>query len=876
MVVLQPDSVAPAPARTRMDTHCHSSASSGPAVPVLKWIGCPESYSEPEAVYDQARARGMDFVTLTDHDTIAGGLKLVERGFQGFILGQEVTVVFPEDGCKLHVLVWGLSPAQAEELDRLDLRRDVYQFARWLRHHTLAHSLAHPIYNQNGKLSRWHLDRCALLFKNFETLNGAHAGTHRAALDRYLDHLTPGVVLKLVEDHGFEPLWPRIWEKGRTGGSDDHALLNVGRTWTSVRADDGETVADPVDFFRQVMHGRCEPGGAAGHGALLAHQLSAVGAHYAARRLVSRLRPRGRYAAAKLLRFAGIDVPEPGVLSLVLDTLRRKLPGGRRPASPLLGALRAALPEVLDRFPDLRSRLNAAGRSDGCAMAEHDRMVEFVEDVYAAAHAALAPHVADAIASRDRSQARDLIAGYLLLELAQVPYVFSLFHQNKERCFVDRLERDVAAHSQGAHRVPERPLRVCLFTDTLGDVNGVSRFIRNAADRARESGRDLQVVTSTRFELPDSPNIHNIAPVLAGKMPKYENLELVLPPLSRMLRWADAQRPDVIHVSTPGPVGLVGVLAARMLRVPLVGTYHTDFPAYVDHLFADRALTSISHHAMRLFYKRFAAIFSRSEDYMASLTGLGIARDRLVRLRPGIDTDTFHPRFADPSVWETHGSSRGTVRVLYCGRVSVEKNLPMLAAAWKAAGPRLAAAGVRAELVVIGDGPYRASMAGELAHAAAPARFLGFRHGVELSTLYASADLFAFPSATDTLGQVVMESQSSGLPALVSDQGGPKEVVREGVTGLVLPAHDAGAWADAIVALARDPERRRSMGRAAHEFMRGFSFAASFDHFWGVHERVAAAHRGETPASAPLASDEPPTTVVNHHRITDLLREPTS
>src|SRR5690606_6677947 len=122
-------------------------------------------------------------------------------------------------------------------------------------------------------------------------------------------------------------------------------------------------------------------------------------------------------------------------------------------------------------------------------------------------------------------------------------------------------------------------------------------------------------------------------------------------------------------------------------------------------------------------------------------------------------------------------------------RVSVEKNLPLLARAWPRARRLAAARGIEAELIVVGDGPHREEMAaalcGERAH------FLGFRRGMELSRLYASSDLFIFPSVTDTLGQVVLEAQASGLSALVSDRGGPREVVADGVSGLVIPGGSA-------------------------------------------------------------------------------------
>lgn len=876
---------------TRCDAHCHSKASSGPAIKALGYIGCPESYSEPEHVFDQARERGMDLVAITDHDTIDGAMALVARGFPGVVVGEEVTVYFPEDRCKLHVLVWTLTPEQHEKIAALNLRDDVYAFAAWLHEENLPHALAHPLYVQNRKLTKWHLDRCALLFKGFETLNGAHSGTHRGALEAYLESLTPGRVHRLIDEVGIQPKWSRVWEKARTGGSDDHGLLNVGRTWTGVRGE--EKILDGVAFFKAVMAGRGEPGGVAGHSSLLAHQLTTVGARYAAERILPKASPTARYVAKRAMRLVGVEVEAPATWRVGLDYVKgqvaRRVFGKRRRLDPLLEAVKAHVGPVLKAYPEVLTRMQAFdGRGDGVrdarargsAASAHEEFAAFADAMYAAVHGALSEGAVRAVKARDGRSIADHLASYLVLEATQLPYLFSLFHQNKERALVDQIAHESAAPGDVAAG-GGRPLRVMVFTDTLGDVNGVSRFIRNVAEQARKTGRDLTVVTSTRFEVPQAANIVNVAPVFAMKMPKYEQLEVALPPLVKMLRLADQFQPDVIHCSTPGPVGTVGLVAAKMLRVPVAGVYHTDFPAYIDHLFSDESTTWATTQSMRAFYAGFRAVFTRSEDYVQSLMRLGVERHRIIPLKPGIMVEQFQPRFATEGLFarmegqkvlgpdraRRDGMEKGEiVRVLFAGRVSVEKNLPMLVEAWKIADARLAARGVggvggvgwvMAELVVAGDGPYREEM--ERALRGTRARFLGFRHGEELSRVYATCDVFAFPSVTDTLGQVVMESQSSGLAVLVTDQGGPKEMVRDGETGFVIPtameADDPAsiaAWAARIEGLVVDGAMRARMGRAAHEAMQPYSMEHSFEHYWRVHEAVkkdALWRRGGAPAA---------------------------
>jgi glycosyltransferase involved in cell wall biosynthesis len=177
-----------------------------------------------------------------------------------------------------------------------------------------------------------------------------------------------------------------------------------------------------------------------------------------------------------------------------------------------------------------------------------------------------------------------------------------------------------------------------------------------------------------------------------------------------------------------------------------------------------------------------------------------------------VDVDHFTPSSRDPALWPNVGVL-SRVRLLYAGRLSREKDLPLLVDIFQ----DLTKAGHDVSLIVAGDGPYRAEM--ERALFGYPVLFLGFLSQEELARIYASADIFVFPSSTDTFGNVVLEAQACGSPVLVSDQGGPKELVEDGVGGLVLPANDRQAWTEALAALIEDDERRLRMGREARRFV---------------------------------------------------------
>lgn len=820
----------------RMDMHVHSKASARPVFPIFGLIDAPECCSEPEAIFDQAHARGMDLVAITDHDEIWGALELVERGFPGVVIGEEVTVRFPGDGHPVHVLLWGLTPEQHLDIEARNLRDDICEFALWVREQNLPHAVAHPIDGLGDGRCLARLERLALLFRSFELLNGAHPGGHQPTVQRWLASLTPERLDFLARKHAMRPVFPTDLPRAVTAGSDDHGLLNVGRTWAGVRADRDAMIADPNLFLQRIMAGGAAVGGQAGHPALMAHQFMSVAANRFAEPVSRLARPRQRMALRAMASLAGVDLPRPSLGALAWDTVKQNTVGRRRPEAPVVAALKDAFPKALEAFPEVARRADPATWADGPALADHQRAQAFVETLCNRMTRRLAEGAAVAFERRDwRDLKRHADAARWLL-LAQASYFISLTVHNKERWAMTRLEHEHAPAGEGPL---DRQPRVLLFTDTLADINGVSRFIRDVGRRAHETGRELHIFTSTEKRCPNLACVRNFQPVYATTMPKYPELDLVVPPALSMLRAADELKPDVIHVSTPGSVGVVGLAAAATLRTPVLGVYHTDFPAYIERLFKSETLGRQCSRAMRMFYARFHTVFARSEAYREAVGRLGVPQKRIRTFPAGIDVEMFHPRHRDQGVWKRMTTRSGevpkswSIKALYCGRVSVEKNTPMLDRVWPEIRRRCAERNIEAELVLVGDGPDRHRLTEALRRHGA--HFLGFRHGEELSQIYASCDLFLFPSVTDTLGQVVMEAQASGLPAIVSDQGGPATIVRDGETGFVAPVGAPDRWIDRAALLLTDAALRTRMGDAARQRMNDRGFAGSFDAYWDAH-----------------------------------------
>ncbi len=374
-------------------------------------------------------------------------------------------------------------------------------------------------------------------------------------------------------------------------------------------------------------------------------------------------------------------------------------------------------------------------------------------------------------------------------------------------------------------------MKVALFTDTYDEVNGVANTFRYLTDYCAAKGKELDIYTHAEEEGEDGVEERGTVRILRYKpaipVDIYFDMIFDLKVVRfRILKEAKGQRYDLIHTATPGSMGLNALLAARGGKVPLIGSYHTSLPEYVRvrvEKIVERFRLPTSRSGqrsedftweyMKWYYNQMKLVLAPSEHTKGMLEGK--LETQVGIFSRGIDTERFHPRYRQ--VGEA-------VTVLYVGRVSMEKNLEVLAEIFSEERG--------ARLVVVGDGPYRE----EMQRRCPGVEFAGFLKGEELSRAYASADIFVFPSTTDTFGNVVLEAMSSGLPVIVSDQMGPRELVQEGVNGFV--AEDTEAFGEKLELLIRDKPRRQQMGRKAREYALSRSWEAVFDRLFADYERV--------------------------------------
>jgi glycosyltransferase involved in cell wall biosynthesis/predicted metal-dependent phosphoesterase TrpH len=752
----------------RVDLHCHSTASAVAKLGVQTALGLPECATPPEEVYALAKRRGMDFVTITDHDTIAGALAIADR--PDVFVSEELTAGFRGEPQQVHVLCLGITPDDHEWLQAH--RDDVEAVAAYLHEHEIACALAHPFYAVAAPLTPRHRRRLAELFGIWEVRNGAR--------DAELN--LPAAVY--VDTHGGIGI----------GGTDDHAGIDIGRTFSET-----PPAATPEEFLAHVRAGRVVARGDQGSAARWAHNAMALA-----------IRALGRGAA---------DGPPPdpaAVLRMVervmsdADTRGGSSSGDLGP-DDARALLRSWLAAVELDLPD--GDLLAYLQADGFSHADlyrrarrcHERKLEAAVGRVAGAAAALASGPAPLDALTDGGDddgdvvpgAEDALMGAAIAVfeacVPAIPYA-------PAAAFLGREKRRLAA------RGPE-PVRVALVADGLGSMHGVTRTVDEIRERG-VPGFEVDVIGT-------DPHVDRRLPAVAEvEVPFYPGLSVGVPGVTAVVDALAEGRYELLHVTAPGPAGVVAALAGRMLGLPLAGSYHTELTAYAQLRSGDPRVVLGMQLALGAFYGQCGVVLSPSASADAALAGLGLEPDRIGRWDRGVDLARFSPAKRDPNRFPAD-----RVTVLYAGRLTREKGADLLADAFLAARAR----DPRLHLVLAGGGPEEERLRRRLGRAAT---FLGWLDGAELAAAYASADLFLFCSQTDTFGQVVLEAQASGLPVVAVAAGGPAELIADGRSGL-LCAPRPEALAGAIAGLAGSRAMRDRLVRGGLGAVRERTWEAS-------------------------------------------------
>ena len=550
---------------TRVDMHCHSTASEVSKLGVQRALGLPECATPPEEVYALAKRRGMDFVTITDHDTIDGVLQIADR--LDVFVSEELTAHFRGEPQAVHVLCYGITVEEHEWLQANS--GDVELCAAYLHEREIACALAHPYYNVGAPLTARHRRRLAELFGVWETRNGARA--------RELN-LPAATYVATRDSIGI-------------GGSDDHAGVDIGRTFTAAPA-----AATPAEFLAHLRAGRVSAHGKQGSAAKWAHAAIALAA-----------RSLGSAGAGG----DGKDVatrPDPRtVLNMVQRLLREGDARHGNTGSDLSPVdarclLRAWLSAVeLDHLDEhgLIELMQADDFSHSSlfrrACRLHERKLRAAVDI--AVRAAT-------------GEAEVLAAAEGLFEscIAAIPYAPAVAFLANERAKLEGVPRDEG----------ETP-RVAILADGISSMHGVTRTIEEIRQRG-VPGFEIEVVGT-------DPEVDLRLPAVAEiDVPYYPGLAIGVPSLPAAVQLLADGAFDAIHVCSPGPAGIAGVLVARALGLPLVGSYHTELTAYADLRSGQRHVADAMGLAVGAFYNACDVVLSPSLASDTALAGIGMRR----------------------------------------------------------------------------------------------------------------------------------------------------------------------------------------------------------------------------------------------------------
>ena len=367
-------------------------------------------------------------------------------------------------------------------------------------------------------------------------------------------------------------------------------------------------------------------------------------------------------------------------------------------------------------------------------------------------------------------------------------------------------------------------MRIALVTESfLPDVNGVAHSVVRAAEHLVRRGHHPIVIAPQ--PPPDLRGVPVDVPYPVVRMPSlplpgYPQIRLGLPTpaLTGTLR---AHGAEVVHLASPFVLGAWGAAAAKALRLPVVAVYQTDVAAYA-RAYRVGMTEGAAWRWIRTVHNSAARTLVPSTESASALATHGVQRVHL--WRRGVDDVRFHPRHRSAGIRRALAPN-GELLVGFVGRLAVEKQVDLLAAASRLPGVRL---------VVVGDGP----AAGPLRRALPAATFVGARHGRQLARIYASLDVFAHTGPYETFGQAIQEAMASALPVVAPAAGGPLDLVLPGRTGMLVPPFRAEGFTEAIVELAADPERRAAFGAAGRMAIEGRTWAAVGDELIG-HYRAA-------------------------------------
>lgn len=759
------------------DLHVHSIHSEHPSEWFLQRIGAAESYTDPEFIYKKAKENGMNFITITDHNRITGALMLKLKYPNEVFTGVESTVYFPEDNAKVHILVYGLSERQFNEIQKI--RKDIYQFRAFIIQENLAYSVAHPTYSVNNKLNITHLERLALMFDVFEGINGGRDIKNNNIWVNAMGNLNSDKINDIYNKYRIEPISEDPWVKNFTGGSDDHAGFFIGKTYTFTEAE------TPEQFLNQIKKKKTIAGGRSNDYKSLAFTIYKIAIDFSKQKSGGITNPIVKQITENLFK------------DYTLKTQTKNFNiFSKLSIYNILAKKKAKKDPLNEKFYNLMSNIN-------------DKINQNTDDYFSNIYLKLSD-LADELIIDLVKKANNNISNGEFLNLFKdmfflfpgiflsLPFFSTLKHINKGK----PLHKEI---TESFDLCDDEKKKVLWFTDTFNDLNGVSFTLQTISKKAKKMNYDLKIVTcsdSLSKEIIKETGVINLDKIYSFNLPHYETYSISLPSILKSIDFLTNLNPSEIYISTPGPVGLVGLLLGKLLNIPVKGVYHTDFTCQYNYIDEDSTGIELLEIYTKWFYSMLDEIKVPTIAYKKILADRAYDEKKMTVFRRGIEKEIFYYQKDKTEYFKQKYSLPQGINLLYSGRISKDKNLDFLIYLFCRLVNDSTLFNYNINLIIAGDGPYLDEFKTKIKKLNLSQKekviILGKVNRNDLAELYSVADLFLFPSNTDTFGMVVLEALACGLPCIVSDIGGPADLITKDISGDICSTQSEDKWLFAI------------------------------------------------------------------------------
>lgn len=545
---------------SHIDLHVHTHHSRTAGNWILDQIQINECYTAPMEAYKIAKARGMDYVTITDHDVISGALDLAHM--PDFFISEEISAFFPQDHAKVHILAFNINETLHKEIQQL--RYNIYELVPYLNEQHIVHALAHPYFKMGPTLTMQHIEQMLLLFEIFEVKNGGKQMVPDNLFEQILNHLRPEKIRHLADKHDISPVGDFPWHKHVIAGSDDHGGIMISSPHTIVKK-----ALTTSELLSNIKAGFCQAEGHGGTPLAVAHGAMAVGFKYLKTKkksfdllsnkltwmLLENVFDETKHYNLPALASAYILGQLKGLFTL------RRLPKSSR-------ALKRHIMRKLKKDQQVQSFLK------GRMPFDHHNNLRFFES----ANNIVNQHLTIVLGSiaQSKDSPFDALKNFSLLKnLAPLlaPYFIGLKTENADRALM---------RESADHLLPKEfhwPRKIAIFSDNNWETVLARDEINDLLEDEFAAG--YKAVYFTTSEQPDqSPEFYSYKPLAQMK----DNPRYALPPFLQIAYDFSEAGCEIIYIDTLGPMGILGMFLGKLLQIRLLSTFHeSEVQSLTEH-----------------------------------------------------------------------------------------------------------------------------------------------------------------------------------------------------------------------------------------------------------------------------------------------------